>query len=59
MVELLAASASAAVNTAAVAKVLDAQGMDARGGTPAQFTAFIGHDIDKWTRVVTSAGLHE
>ena len=59
IVDLLAATSSAAVKSEAIIKVLDAQGMDALGGTPAAFAAFIADDIAKWTKVVTSAGLYE
>ena len=57
--EQLAATATEAVKSDAVLKVIDAQGMDALGGTPAEFAAFIAQDIAKWTKVVTSAGLYE
>ena len=59
IVDLLAATSTESLKTEAVMKVLETQGIDALGGTPAAFASFIAADIDKWTKVVTSAGLHE
>ncbi len=59
IVDVLAATATEALGTEAVAKVLVAQGIDALGGKPAAFARFISDDIAKWTNVVTSAGLYE
>jgi tripartite-type tricarboxylate transporter receptor subunit TctC len=35
---------------------LAAQGVEAQGGTPAQFTAFLQSEIPKWTKVVRDSG---
>ena len=58
-IDLVAAASNEALKTDAAAKALDAQGIDPLGGTPAAFAAFIADDIDKWTKVVTAANLHE
>jgi tripartite-type tricarboxylate transporter receptor subunit TctC len=57
--EKLAAAANEALKTEAVKKVLDTQGIDPLGGTPAEFAAFIEADIKKWEAVLTSAGLRK
>ncbi|CAN0319107.1 unnamed protein product [Phaeothamnion confervicola] len=57
--EVLASASTEALGTEAVAKVLSAQGIDALGGTPAEFARFIAQDIEKWSKVVSGAGLYE
>jgi tripartite-type tricarboxylate transporter receptor subunit TctC len=37
---------------------LAADGAEPVGSTPEQFAAFIQSEIDKWSRVVKSSGLH-
>jgi len=59
IVNKLSASANAALKTAAVKKVLDAQGIDALGGTPDELAKFTAADIEKWERVLKAAGLRK
>ena len=40
-----------------VARALAAEGTDPGGNTPAEFGAYIKREIEKWARVVKSAGL--
>jgi tripartite-type tricarboxylate transporter receptor subunit TctC len=40
----------------AVRERLQAQGMEALGGTPAEFAAFIRSEIERWSRVVKATG---
>ena len=59
IVDVLAAVSIEALKTDALVKSLDAQGIDAIGTGPAGFARFIGEDIEKWSKVVQAAGLHE
>lgn len=58
-IELLAAASNEALKTDVATTALTAQGIEALAGTPAEFARFIAEDIDKWSKVVDSAGLHE
>ncbi|MBV8837516.1 MAG: tripartite tricarboxylate transporter substrate binding protein [Alphaproteobacteria bacterium] len=57
IVERLSASANAALRSDAARAALRPQGIDPLGGTPAEFSAFIRADIDKWTSILAAAGL--
>lgn len=57
VVEELSKYANEAVHSPEAEKALHAQGMDVLGGTPAEFSAFIEKDINKWTRILASTGL--
>lgn len=59
IVDTLALASTEALATDAVAKVLVTQGIDALGGTSAEFATFIAQDIEKWSKVVSGAGLYE
>lgn len=58
-VAMLAETSAEALKTDVAVKAMEAQGIEALSGTPAGFAAFIAADIEKWTNVVSSAGLHE
>lgn len=57
VIDRLSAIANAALKDEQVIKSLDASGIDPLGGTPAEFAAFIRGDIDRWTEVLSKAGL--
>jgi tripartite-type tricarboxylate transporter receptor subunit TctC len=57
IVEKLAASANEALGSEPVQAALKPQGIDSIGGSPAEFSAFIRADIEKWTSVLKAAGL--
>ncbi len=57
VIERLAAIANAALKDEQVVKSLGSSGIDPLGGTPADFAAFIRGDIDRWTEVLSKAGL--
>jgi tripartite-type tricarboxylate transporter receptor subunit TctC len=59
IVDKLSAAANEALTTEAVKKVLDTQGIDPLGGTPAEFAKFIEADIKKWEQVLDAAGLRK
>jgi tripartite-type tricarboxylate transporter receptor subunit TctC len=46
-----------AIETPEVAKRLMSQGFDVRGSTPAEFSALIRSDIEKYTKVIRQAGI--
>jgi tripartite-type tricarboxylate transporter receptor subunit TctC len=56
IVARLSAAANEALNAEAVKTALRAQGTDAVGGTPKQFSDFIRADIAKWTAVLAASG---
>jgi tripartite-type tricarboxylate transporter receptor subunit TctC len=49
IVDTLSKAANDALKTEPVMKAMKTQGIDAIGGTPKEFAAFIRADIDKWT----------
>jgi tripartite-type tricarboxylate transporter receptor subunit TctC len=57
VIERLAAIANTALKDEQVVKSLGSSGIDPLGGTPADFAAFIRGDIDRWTEVLSQAGL--
>jgi tripartite-type tricarboxylate transporter receptor subunit TctC len=57
IVEKLSASSNEALRSDMVQAALRAQGIDPLGGGPAEFSDFIRADIDKWTAILTTAGL--
>jgi tripartite-type tricarboxylate transporter receptor subunit TctC len=59
IVDKLSVAANEALQTEAVKKALDAQGIDPLGGTAAEFAKFIADDIVKWEVVLTEAGLRK
>lgn len=59
IVNKLSEAANEALKTEAVKKVLDTQGIDPLGSTPAEFASFIEADIKKWEEVLTTAGLRK
>ena len=57
IVERLNAEANRALNDPALRQRLIALGLQPRGGTPAEFAAFIEAETRKWSEVVRSAGI--
>lgn len=57
IVKRLNAEIAAAVTTARVRKVLEANGATPQSSTPEAFAAFIKAELDKWERVVREAGV--
>ncbi len=57
IVNKLSVAANEALKTDVVIKAMRAQGIDALGSTPKEFADFIRKDIDKWTTVLSAAGL--
>jgi tripartite-type tricarboxylate transporter receptor subunit TctC len=56
IVEKLSDAANEALKTDTVRTALKRQGTDPAGGTPAEFTAFIRADIEKWVAALASSG---
>jgi len=54
IVDKLAKAANDALKTDTVIKAMKTQGIDALGGTPEEFGAFIRADIDKWTALLAA-----
>ena len=59
IVNKLSATANEALRSDMVQAALKPQGIDSLGGGPAEFSDFIRADIDKWTSVLTAAGLRK
>ncbi len=57
VISTLSREVNAALKTDEVTAPLRAQGMEPIGGSPAEFAAYIGNEIAKWTPVVEAAGL--
>jgi tripartite-type tricarboxylate transporter receptor subunit TctC len=55
VVERLNAETQKALQVAAVRQRLEEMGGEARGSTPAEMTAMVGSELQKWTQVVTDA----
>ena len=55
--EAIAADINRALASADLREKLVAQGLDPRGGSPADFASVIRNDIVKWTKVVADAGI--
>lgn len=53
----LSVAAHEALKTDAVKNAMKAQGIGALGSTPQEFSDFIRKDIEKWTLVLSTAGL--
>ncbi|WP_454688702.1 Bug family tripartite tricarboxylate transporter substrate binding protein [Achromobacter aloeverae] len=58
IVDTLNAEMNKALKQPRLIKVLQEQGADVMGGTPAQFGAFIKSEIQRWTPVIKDAGVH-
>jgi tripartite-type tricarboxylate transporter receptor subunit TctC len=54
IIDNLSQFSNEAVHSKDAEKALNAQGMDVLGGTPAQFSAFIENDIQKWNSILAS-----
>jgi tripartite-type tricarboxylate transporter receptor subunit TctC len=57
--ERLAASANEALKHPEAIKLLQAQGIDTIGSSPAAFASYIRDDIERWVAVLTAAGLRK
>jgi tripartite-type tricarboxylate transporter receptor subunit TctC len=57
IVEKLSQAANEALKTKEVLTLLQTQGVDPLGGTPAEFAHFIGDELKKWDEVVRAAGI--
>jgi tripartite-type tricarboxylate transporter receptor subunit TctC len=56
IVERINAEFNRALATAEMKERLSAQGVEARGGTPAEFSAYLKSEIPKWSKVVRDSG---
>jgi len=54
IVDKLSKAANDALKTEAVIKAMQTQGIDALGGTPKEFEAFIRADSDKWIALLAA-----
>jgi tripartite-type tricarboxylate transporter receptor subunit TctC len=59
IIDALARASNDALQQPSIKEALKAQGIDVLGGTPAEFTAFIGNDNRKWRALLESTGLKE
>ena len=57
IIDRLSRSANEALRHEDVRRAFKSQGIDALGGTPQEFAAYIKSEIDKWARVVEAAGI--
>ena len=57
IVEKLSRAANEALRSTDVTAPLRTQGVDMKGGTPAEFGRFIDDELKKWAAVVATAGL--
>ena len=57
IVERLSRAAQEALPSAEVAALLKTQGVDALGGSPADFARMIDEELKKWAAVVQAAGI--
>jgi len=59
IVNKLSVAANDALKVDAIKNALKAQGIDTLGSTPQEFSDFIRKDIEKWTSVLSTAGLKQ
>ena len=59
IVNKLSIAANEALKIDAIRNAMKAQGIDAIGGTPQEFSDFIRKDIEKWTSVLSTTGLKQ
>ncbi len=57
IVDKLSRAANEALKSNEMATLLDKQGVDPLGGTPAEFARFIDAELKKWAAVVAAAGI--
>jgi tripartite-type tricarboxylate transporter receptor subunit TctC len=57
IVDRLSRAANEALKSKEVLALMEAQGVDPFGGTPAEFAQFIDDELKKWDRVVKAAGI--
>ena len=57
VVDKLSLAANDALKADEVAKLMKAQGIDALGGSPAEFKIFVDHELKQWADVVQTAGI--
>jgi tripartite-type tricarboxylate transporter receptor subunit TctC len=59
IVNKLSVAANEALKIDTITNAMKAQGIDALGSTPQEFSDFIRKDIEKWTSVLSTAGLKQ
>jgi tripartite-type tricarboxylate transporter receptor subunit TctC len=57
IVQRLNAETNVVLNDPELRKKVEAVGLQVRGGTPAQFAAFIGSETQKWSQVIKAANI--
>ena len=57
IVQRLNAETNAAINDADVRKKAQAAGLQLRGGTAAEFRAFLESEVKKWSQVIKAANI--
>ena len=57
IVDKLSRAANEALKSKEVLSLLEKQGVDPLGGTPAEFAQFIDEELKKWDGVVKTAGI--
>ena len=57
IVDQLARTANAAIQSEDVRAALALQGIDAIGGTPEEFSAYVRSEVAKWAKVIDAAGV--
>jgi tripartite-type tricarboxylate transporter receptor subunit TctC len=59
IVDKLSRAANEALKSKEVQALLEKQGVDPLGGTPAEFARFIDDELKKWDGVVKAAGIKQ
>ena len=55
--EKISSDVRAAIGTAEMRERFTSLGVDAEGSTPAEFRAYFRSDVEKWRKVVRTAGV--
>ena len=55
--EKISSDVRAAIGTAEMRERFNALGVDAEGSTPPEFRAYFRSDVEKWRKVVRTAGV--
>jgi tripartite-type tricarboxylate transporter receptor subunit TctC len=59
IVDKLSRAANEALKSKDVLSLMEKQGVDPLGGTPAEFAQFIDDELKKWAEVVRASGVKE